>query len=124
MCEIGHIYLKGMIPNTELTQPATLVIKATQVNTIMNFLMATALSSQWTKKFQQKCTNFFFSLKETRDRTETVLDTSLLDSFQQTSLLISIHLFITFAVYMLKETYFVPFFNCFLYVFLPPCIIQ
>jgi hypothetical protein len=31
MCEIGHIYLKGMIPNTELTQPATLVIKATQV---------------------------------------------------------------------------------------------
>jgi hypothetical protein len=31
MCEIGHIYLKGMIPNTELIQPATLVIKATQV---------------------------------------------------------------------------------------------
>ena len=27
----GHIYLKGAIPNTELTQPATLVIKATQV---------------------------------------------------------------------------------------------
>ncbi len=42
MCKIGHIYLKGMIPNTELTQPATLVIKATQVNTIMNFQMATA----------------------------------------------------------------------------------
>ncbi len=37
MCEIGHIYLKGMIPNTELTQPATLVIKATQVTQLWSF---------------------------------------------------------------------------------------
>jgi hypothetical protein len=37
MCEIGHIYLKGMIPNTELTQPETLVIKATQVTKLWTF---------------------------------------------------------------------------------------
>jgi hypothetical protein len=83
MCEIGHIYLKGMIPNTELTQPATLVIKATQV-TKLYFQIATALSSQWTKNVNkniQNSTNLnpFFSLRATRGRTKTVLLIRLFD---------------------------------------------
>jgi hypothetical protein len=120
MCEIGHIYLKGMIPNTELTQPATLVIKATQVTQLWTFklqLLIVASGKNFTNLQNSTNLRTFFSLG---DRTKTVLDTSL--SFY---LYRARYPYYICCIYAEKDkTIFVSFFNCLLNVFLPPCIIQ